>query len=625
MTKHSACRVHHLTFAALFAVSASVAGAPYDLDPTFGEGGRAWIADQDAFRSAKLRHMLSLPDGSTVLVTQGSPSSPGGQLTRFLASGERDTDFGDPRGVFGGECPLPTHCYVDVGPPASQPDGKIVIPLLLGLNASTLFPAQFGVVRLLQDGRRDPSFGIDGVAVLPPAPFDDIEDFGVAAIGVDSHGRITIAGTSGVRGIYPPQWSFARFLANGAPDTSFGPSGRKLPGVPTEWVFFAFGATRDGGFMAAGWAPYAGVGTLVARFLPSGELDSRFEVFMDPRASGVRPTSVVERADGAVVVGGYANVDGIDQFAALRLQPDGKRDPSFGIDGQVTLTMVPGWGSRVVAIALDSKQRIVMAGLAYYQQFGRIGVARLLPDGQPDTTFGAGGKATHWEQYGARPNPFSSAMGISPGDKIVLNAAVLTAPAVYDMFGFPIIKPERPALFRLRGGDGNAPIAQEQRSVIEYFHAGFGHYFLTPLQQETYVLDARTDWVRTGRSFRAWMDAGPALDPACRFFSGDSFAPKSSHFYTSLGEECSQLRAGSAVWTFEGSTFYLRRPEPVAGTATCPAGTQPLYRAYNNGQGGAPNHRYTSDPETLDQMIAQGWSMEGEASSRIYACIPVSN
>jgi hypothetical protein len=49
---------------------------------------------------------------------------------------------------------------------------------------------------------------------------------------------------------------------------------------------------------------------------------------------------------------------------------------------------------------------------------------------------------------------------------------------------------------------------------------------------------------------------------------------------------------------------------------------QPLYRAYNNGMSGAPNHRYTTDPAVLDAMIAQGWIMEGEAATRVFACVP---
>jgi hypothetical protein len=43
---------------------------------------------------------------------------------------------------------------------------------------------------------------------------------------------------------------------------------------------------------------------------------------------------------------------------------------------------------------------------------------------------------------------------------------------------------------------------------------------------------------------------------------------------------------------------------------------------YNNGQGGAPNHRYANDASLVDSMLARGWIFEGEAQTRVFACIP---
>jgi len=51
----------------------------------------------------------------------------------------------------------------------------------------------------------------------------------------------------------------------------------------------------------------------------------------------------------------------------------------------------------------------------------------------------------------------------------------------------------------------------------------------------------------------------------------------------------------------------------------CPAGTQILYRLYNNGQTGAPNHRYTVSPAIRSQMIAQGFVPEDSNNS----CVPL--
>ena len=61
-------------------------------------------------------------------------------------------------------------------------------------------------------------------------------------------------------------------------------------------------------------------------------------------------------------------------------------------------------------------------------------------------------------------------------------------------------------------------------------------------------------------------------------------------------------------WQLEGPVFST---PPPAADGTCPAGSIPIYRVYNNGMGGAPNHRFTTDPNVRAQMIAQGWAPEG--------------
>jgi len=56
--------------------------------------------------------------------------------------------------------------------------------------------------------------------------------------------------------------------------------------------------------------------------------------------------------------------------------------------------------------------------------------------------------------------------------------------------------------------------------------------------------------------------------------------------------------------------------------AVCPAGTQPLYRIYNDGMGAAPNHRYTTDAGVFAEMQEDGWKPEG-AGVGIIACVPI--
>jgi len=124
-------------------------------------------------------------------------------------------------------------------------------------------------------------------------------------------------------------------------------------------------------------------------------------------------------------------------------------------------------------------------------------------------------------------------------------------------------------------------------------------------------------WKRTGETFTVWTQ-GSAISPAvCRFFS-TNFAPKSSHFYTPVSTECQTVKV-NPDWQFEAVAFFL---ELTDANGNCPGGTTPLYRLYNNGAGGAPNHRYTTNRAVFDQMVAQGWVPEGNGPQTIFACGP---
>lgn len=61
-------------------------------------------------------------------------------------------------------------------------------------------------------------------------------------------------------------------------------------------------------------------------------------------------------------------------------------------------------------------------------------------------------------------------------------------------------------------------------------------------------------------------------------------------------------------WAYEGDVFHVPLPD---ATGNCPAATVPVYRLYNNGRGGAPNHRFTTSDATRLEMLAQGFVAEG--------------
>jgi hypothetical protein len=171
-------------------------------------------------------------------------------------------------------------------------------------------------------------------------------------------------------------------------------------------------------------------------------------------------------------------------------------------------------------------------------------------------------------------------------------------------------------------GPGSTGVAYAQpATAIEYRHSGWNHYFITAIPAEITALDGGgfgPQWSRTGYSFAVDTEPGAGRSAVCRFFTGASFAPRSSHFYTPIASECADLQLGT-VWQYEGNVFQLTAPD-AAGH--CPAGTRALHRLYNQAQGGAPNHRYTTSKLVFDQMVAAGWAPEGIGPDTVFSCVP---
>ncbi|HVE50004.1 MAG TPA: hypothetical protein VNG69_10355 [Casimicrobiaceae bacterium] len=162
------------------------------------------------------------------------------------------------------------------------------------------------------------------------------------------------------------------------------------------------------------------------------------------------------------------------------------------------------------------------------------------------------------------------------------------------------------------------PLTPGKTRAIEYYHEGFDHYFLTTIPDEITKLDNGTfvGWRRTGERVDVDGSVVAGTVSVCRFFSA-AFAPKSSHFYTPYAAECDTVKR-DPVWTFEGDVFRIALPDGIGG---CPAGRVPLYRVYNNGMGGAPNHRYTTSLGIRQAMVALGWTAEGFGPQITFACV----
>lgn len=161
-------------------------------------------------------------------------------------------------------------------------------------------------------------------------------------------------------------------------------------------------------------------------------------------------------------------------------------------------------------------------------------------------------------------------------------------------------------------------LARADIAVIEYYHAGFDHYFVTGIPDEIAKLDNGTfvGWARTGKQFNAYASGAAGTAATCRFFS-TSFGPRSSHFYTSYASECATVKA-NPDWQFEAEVFNVALP---AADGSCPPPTLPVYRLYNNGQGSAPNHRFVTSLADRQAMLDKGYVAEG-AGIGVGMCTP---
>jgi hypothetical protein len=155
--------------------------------------------------------------------------------------------------------------------------------------------------------------------------------------------------------------------------------------------------------------------------------------------------------------------------------------------------------------------------------------------------------------------------------------------------------------------------------AVEYFHTVFAHFFVTADPDEIAGLDAGAFggvFVRTGETWNVWTAASSSGVGVCRFFTTPgTFGTRSSHFYTPDPTECNGLKL-NPNWIYEKIAGRVALPSG----GVCPAGTQALYRLYNNGITGAPNHRYTKSLTIRNQMISQFGFTPEDANT---ACVPL--
>lgn len=284
---------------------------------------------------------------------------------------------------------------------------------------TTRHHGHLALVAVAVDGTLDKGFGSGGYASTGLGQIAR-----ELAIVVQSDGTIDLAVQTLGDG-HPVQ--VVQFTRNGQRDTAFGDHG-----IATA---FASGAAAAGITATAGGDLFVGstrcvAGTpkicthsvpVVAKLqLGSGDLDPSFGqggiATLDGLSSSEAFTALAVQADGSILAGGSAYYPSPSILA--RLLPDGSPDPSFGGGDGVIETQTP-----ITEIALDGAGRIIAGGavgtFTYPEDFG---VARVDSTGAPDNGF-AGGVGSVGAELGA-PTFTSGSLLRGPGGALTIAGAV---------------------------------------------------------------------------------------------------------------------------------------------------------------------------------------------------------
>lgn len=158
--------------------------------------------------------------------------------------------------------------------------------------------------------------------------------------------------------------------------------------------------------------------------------------------------------------------------------------------------------------------------------------------------------------------------------------------------------------------------------VIEFYHAGLGHYVMSADPPEIDALDSGyfAGWTRTSYSFKAYAtgsSAGSTMNPVCRYFKWP-VAGVTTHFFSASAKECWLVdHLFGPEWVIESDNMF-QIDLPDTSTGACPGGTIPVYRLWN---GLLPtNHRYTTSLAVRSTMIGLGWIPEGYGSLGVAMC-----
>lgn len=236
-------------------------------------------------------------------------------------------------------------------------------------------------------GDLDPTFGSGGKVTT---------DFGASetgsAVTVQRNRRIVVAGDRSGPETFTA-FVLARYTPNGNLDPSFNGNGKVTTDFSHGYAEAALDVEvqRDARIVAAGYASqafalarYRTDGRLDPSFGEGGKVQTRFQ-----RGSYHSASAVLLQPDGKIVAGGGTRGSALWDSALARYLPDGTLDPTFGDGGRV-ITQISSETDHFFDLALQPDGKIVAAGWSFADG-PHIALARYDRDGRLDTSFDGDG------------------------------------------------------------------------------------------------------------------------------------------------------------------------------------------------------------------------------------------
>jgi uncharacterized delta-60 repeat protein len=467
--------------------TAAPAGRAGERDASFGSDGKVTIgfpSESAGSSGAEFELPFEFTPG-----IQKMAVAPGGKIVvagaskivRYLEDGKRDPSFGN-RGVV--RVPRPAGGIFVLSGVAVDSLGRVVV---VGLTRplptnSTPDPviSSATVMRFDADGKRDPSFGKNGMLITEfglGAPKTSEGTYAGASVGlrsvaIDPNNRIVVSGgyvteLGNCSRSVNSKGFVARLTESGALDSTFGAGGIRALGTIASLGQLA---PFSGGYLTAGTGgPFCsgteGPAQLLTAFTSAGNLNSGFASFSFRTLKTVAPIAMtVTPSDKILLLGEqqhkriYHKVAKMEEGKKVvktvgktiryqvveRLLPSGAFDPGFSRIGSAKY-LDPQAGS-FTNLTADAGERTYLVGSLgkrvspspHNQIIRRTFVlGRLVPKGTYDRSFGNRGKVT--TGFGGPSTAVASQVMLDAKGRILVGGSVIT-PQLQSGGGFAIAR-----------------------------------------------------------------------------------------------------------------------------------------------------------------------------------------